>query len=158
MYLVDHLLSIFTFDDNTYVSTNIASGLVLNIQDKNVGLFGSSAITAMKAVTNARGSGVVLGNDTNDQLAKWTWLPTGEFKGINDWCLSANGTNVSIQDCNGGNEQKWERTEKNGIKNTGSGLCLTGFAVGSNVQLASCNQDRNQQWRFGNQGYPVIKF
>jgi murein DD-endopeptidase MepM/ murein hydrolase activator NlpD len=150
-----------TIDDTYYTSTNIATGLVLNIQDKNIGLFGSSAITSMKVDTNARGSGIKITNDTTNQLSKWTWLPTGELKGINDWCLSANGTNVSIQDCNSSSEQKWQRSSSNGINNASSGLCLeslTGGVIGSTIQLASCNQSRNQQWRFGNQGYPVTKF
>jgi murein DD-endopeptidase MepM/ murein hydrolase activator NlpD len=150
-----------TFDDIYYTSTNIASGLVLNIQDKNIGLFGSSSNTTMKVENNVRGGGVRISNDLSNQLSRWTWLPTGELKGINDWCLVVNGTNVSIQDCNNGAEQKWQRSPQNGIKHIASGLCLeslTGEALGSIVQLSSCNQTRNQQWRFGNEGYPATKF
>ncbi len=150
-----------TKDDTYYTSTNIATGLVINAQDKAISLFGSNSDRVMLLDANQRGSAVRIKSGSSSQLAKWTWLPSGEIKGINDWCLTANGTSVVIQDCNGQNEQKWRGGLLNSILNIQTTTCLTasnGDNENSLISLSGCEVSRSQRWRFGNQGYSIVKF
>jgi murein DD-endopeptidase MepM/ murein hydrolase activator NlpD len=144
--------------DNFYSSTNYPPGYSVNIQDKNISLY--AGIYNVLSYGINRGDGLSLGVQNENITTKWTWLPSGEIRGLNDWCLApgANGS-IVMSDCNGRDDQKWIRGN-NTIKNKQNGLCWDseqGDMYQSRVYLFTCHGGRNQQWRYGNEGYPTEK-
>ena len=142
-----------------YTSTNYPPGYSTNIQDKNISMYAGNFSTLLYGVN--RGDSLFLGNKNENISTKWTWLPSGEIRGLNDWCLApSNNSNIIVNDCNGKDEQKWLRGDKNIIINKQNRLCWDseqGDNYRSRVYLFGCHGGRNQQWRYGNEGYPVEK-
>jgi murein DD-endopeptidase MepM/ murein hydrolase activator NlpD len=145
--------------DNFYSSTNYPSGYSVNIQDKNFTLYAGVFNAQIYSVN--RGDELFLGNPNENITTKWTWLPSGEIRGLNDWCLAPNIRNgIVMSDCNGKDEQKWLKGPYNSVKNKLSGLCWDseqGEVYQSRIYLFGCHGGRNQQWRYGNEGYPTEK-
>lgn len=145
--------------DNFYSSTNYPPGYSVNIQDKNISLYAGNFSALLFGID--RGDSLYTGDKDQNITSKWTWLPSGEIRGLNDWCLSARGdSNIIISDCNGKDEQKWIRGNNKTIKNKQNGLCWDserGDTYRSRVYLFNCHGGRNQQWRYGNEGYPTDK-
>jgi murein DD-endopeptidase MepM/ murein hydrolase activator NlpD len=145
--------------DRYYTSTNYPAGYSVNIQDKSIFLYATSS-TALLTDIN-RESSLFLGNQDQNVTAKWSWLPSGEIRGLNDWCLAVGGNaSIVIRDCNGQNDQKWLRGSRNSIVSKSTGQCWDserGDAYGSRIYLFTCHGGRNQQWRYGSEGYPTEK-
>jgi hypothetical protein len=66
---------------------------------------------------------------------------------------TGNGTVIQIFDCNGGDNQKWEQVNINGVnsfRNPESGRCLDaktgGTTIGTPIQLYDCNGTTAQSW------------
>ncbi|MBC7471741.1 MAG: ricin-type beta-trefoil lectin domain protein [candidate division SR1 bacterium] len=147
------------FPDNFYSSTNYPPGYSVNIQDKNISLYAGNFSALLFGIN--RGDSLYTGGKDENITSKWTWLPSGEIRGLNDWCLSSgDGSNIVVSDCNGKDEQKWMHTNNKTIINKQNGLCWDserGDTYRSRVYLFNCHGGRNQQWRYGNEGYPIEK-
>jgi murein DD-endopeptidase MepM/ murein hydrolase activator NlpD len=145
--------------DRFYSSTNYPPGYLVNIQDKSFSIYGSTRVARLSN-TN-RGDSLYLGNSNESITSNWSWLPSGEIRGINDWCLAVgSNSNIVVSDCNGQDNQKWLRGDKNSITSKSTGLCWDserGDSDGSRIYLYNCYGGRNQQWRYGNEGYPTDK-
>jgi murein DD-endopeptidase MepM/ murein hydrolase activator NlpD len=150
----------YTITDNFYTSTNYPPGYSVNLQNQSFFLYSSGL--SIKLTGIGRGDSLVLGNQNENVTSNWTWLTSGEIRGINDWCLSSGGPydGIIINDCNGKDEQKWIKNVNKNIVNKANGQCWDserGNTYGSRVYLWNCHGGSNQQWKFGNEGYPVQK-
>jgi len=90
---------------------------------------------------------------------------TGVLRGVqSNRCLDVpgnsqtDGTQLSIWDCNGGNNQKWTQTTSNQLTVYGS-KCLDvpnhATTSGTRVQISTCSGGANQQWRLNSDGTGV---
>lgn len=146
--------------DNAYTSTNYPPGFTENIQDKSIMSYAGYRTAHLNGIN--RGSTLQIDEMNQAVTSKWTWLPSGEIRGLNDWCLSASSnSNIEISDCNGQDNQKWIRSNQREIKSKTTGQCwdsALGDTNGSRIYLNSCHGGRNQQWRYGKEGYPTETF
>jgi murein DD-endopeptidase MepM/ murein hydrolase activator NlpD len=145
--------------DNFYSSTNYPPGYSVNIRDKSFSLYAGTFSSLLFGIN--RGDALTLGYQNENITTKWSWLPSGEIRGLNDWCLAlGSNSSIIVSDCNGKDDQKWIRGDKNTIKNKQNGLCwdsIYGNSYKSPIRLFGCHGGRNQQWRYGNEGYPTEK-
>lgn len=94
----------------------------------------------------------------NNAAQTWTIYSNGTVKALGK-CMDArgdgtgNGTVIQIFDCNGGDNQKWEQVNVNGVnsfKNPKSGRCLDAkggaTTLGTPIQLYDCNGSPAQSW------------
>jgi murein DD-endopeptidase MepM/ murein hydrolase activator NlpD len=145
--------------DRFYTSTNYPIGYAANIQDKTINMYAGSLNILLNGIN--RGDGLSLGYPNQNLTTKWSWYPSGEIRGLNDWCLAVgSNSNIVISDCNGQDNQKWLRGSRNSIVSRSTGQCWDserGESFGSRVYLFGCHGGRNQQWRYGSEGYPTEK-
>jgi len=100
-------------------------------------------------------SNVVISECDEMDSKLWTYTNAGELKN-NGLCLDVKDAitiskaNVQLYTCNGGDNQKWERSGTAWIPRHAPALCLDiqgAISIsGANVQVYTCHGDQNQQW------------
>ena len=146
-------------DGRWYRPTNTISGSAQNPQDRNLSLYSSQKVIVVQGYE--RGSAVRLGNENENIGSKWSWTNGGEIKGLNNWCLSQSDSDIVINECNGSDRQKWDKTINHGMRNRSTGQCMDstlGETYGSRVYMFACHGGRNQWWTYDREAYPVKKF
>jgi murein DD-endopeptidase MepM/ murein hydrolase activator NlpD len=145
-------------EGTTNTSTNIAPNTQNNQYSGKINYFGSQL--AIKAGRIVRGETISLGNESEGITSKWLWQTNGEIKGVNDWCLAAENSQIVLRDCNGRPNQKFYWGANNTIRSQETGQCWdsqSGESYGSRVYLYSCHGGANQRWRIGDDPYDVKK-
>ncbi|MDX2972340.1 ricin-type beta-trefoil lectin domain protein [Kribbella solani] len=121
------------------------------------------------SMTTLGGSGTNLNLSVNNVTGmgrlRWSWgmdNPTAVVRGTgSNRCLdvpgysTANGTQISIFDCNGGGNQQWAYTSSKSLVVYGN-KCLdvdgASTSPGAKVQITDCNGGTNEQWNLNSDG------
>jgi murein DD-endopeptidase MepM/ murein hydrolase activator NlpD len=142
----------------TNISTNSYPDTQYNPYTSKINYFGSQL--AIKTERVVRGDTVRLGSEQESISSKWLWYRNGEIKGVNDWCLAAENSQIVLRDCNGRPNQKFYWGANNTIRSQETGQCwdsAAGESYDSRVYLYSCHGGANQRWRIDNDPYGVRK-
>jgi murein DD-endopeptidase MepM/ murein hydrolase activator NlpD len=153
-YLANQCINGTPIEGRTNTSTNFPADYQVNTRTSKINYFGTNK--AVSFINNQRGNTLELGYENERPTSRLEWLQNGEIKTVNEWCLSGEGGNIVLRDCNGGNGQKWVRGANNSIRNVESGLCwdsYSGDVYRSRVYLWQCHGGSNQRWRVGNEPY-----
>jgi murein DD-endopeptidase MepM/ murein hydrolase activator NlpD len=145
-------------EGTTNTSTNTPPNTEYNQYTSKINYFGSQL--AIKVPRLVRGETIKLGNENEVITSKWLWFRNGEIKGVNDWCLAAENSQIVLRDCNGRPNQKFYWGANNTIRSQETGQCwdsTSGETYGSSVYLYTCHGGANQRWRIGEDPYEVRK-
>jgi murein DD-endopeptidase MepM/ murein hydrolase activator NlpD len=132
-------------------STNISTNLSPNSEFNNStgSIFYLDSTLVVKSEYPKRGSSIILSSEQGEVRSKWQLLPTGEFVGLNNWCLEASNNQILIKDCTGNDNQKWIVSDNNRIRSKETSLCWDSFggeSYNSKIYLSSCHSGLNQRW------------
>ena len=138
--------SVVTGSNNQVVSSSLSPPCQPSSSPAISYLFDSNFVMDVNGGGTADQTQVWLYTKNSGYGQKWTWYGTStkEIKGLNGKCLDSGNGNAGeylrINDCHGGNNQKWDITADSAIRQ--NNICISlngGIKDGSALVMGSCS-------------------